>query len=64
MIAKVLLIAIYFLFGYWMFQKGVEAYGGKEEYMKIVESDTRYYLALFLVITFWPLLIIRGLIRR
>ena len=63
MILKTALILLYLVIGLWLFVSTITKMGGL---VAIPEYNTKLtlFLSAFIVMIFWPILIIQGLVRR
>lgn len=58
-------LLLYFLLGFWLWQKGIEHYGGKDAYKDMLKVEynmsNRFYSLVKIVFLFtWPLFLSRG----
>ena len=62
---KLIIFVLYLAYGYMCFKKGVDAYGGKNEYLTAQNvSEAQYYTIGLFIMLIWPILTIKAIITK
>ena len=62
---KLIIIIVYFLFGYICFKNGIDAFGGRDAYLMATKASLKDYYIMGIILTvFWPIFTIMYLIRK